>query len=184
MIFQRIRWIIGTADYLDIHFPEQTDRRIFGSTENFRGSIKNFIGVVLIQQFVDSKIAFHLHVSPVVQWIPHRIRNTSGPGAKLFTWLGSAGNQIFVNAQGPHSTPFVMIPFQPGLGYIIVYPLLINFRWWQMVVIIDDWHMLGVIKIQLLGIPVAKYKILFIKFSHDAVFFHRVYRHFLTQNRY
>src|SRR5260370_38392466 len=87
-------------------------------------------------------------MGPVVEWIAEGMWNCRGPGLKFCEWIGITSAKLFGDAIGTHRAPFVMIAFEPNLGQVIELPILGNFAWRQMAMIIKNRLFLseGVIK--------------------------------------
>src|SRR5690606_7418047 len=106
------------------------------------------------------KISLELHMGPMVKWIAHGMRNRSRPGSEFIQWISVSSDIFLINTKSSHRTPFIMISCQPSFRNICVHLGIVYFSWRQMVVIVNNRHISGVIKIELLGVLITQDKII------------------------
>jgi hypothetical protein len=108
----------------------------------------NALACSLVQQFVDSEIAFQFQVRPVIQRIAQRGRHGARPGEVFLVRKSVAGALAFRHPVGPHGAPFVVIAFQPDLEKILEAPVFRHILGRQMAMIIQNRLVLGELVIQ------------------------------------
>ena len=73
---------------------------------------------------------------PMIQRISNRIRHRFSPFQKFLFIGGLTGNILFIDTQGTHGPPFIMVASQPRLADIFKNSVLGDFVWGQMIVVV------------------------------------------------
>ena len=120
---QIIGWIIRGANGGDVEFFQDATCGEFGAGQLFVGFFPNSRGALLIQQFVDAKVAFEFQMSPVIERIAQGVRHRRRPGAELGERFRRARAEVLRNSVGPHGAPFVMVAFQPDFKEVAELPV-------------------------------------------------------------
>ena len=77
-------------------------------------------------------------MGPVVKRIAQRVGHGARPGEKLFVGLRIPRAIAFGDTVGAHSTPFVVVTFEPDLIKVLETPITGYVFWRQMGVIVED----------------------------------------------
>ena len=120
MILQVVKWIVGSADYPDVHLGEDFPGGKLVILEEFRTAIEDLVGAVAVEQDITyPKRFFQLQVGPVVEWISECAWYGGCPGLELFSIGGISGDIVLVDAVGSHCPPLIVIAVKPDGGQVV-----------------------------------------------------------------
>src|SRR5690606_40439294 len=77
-----------------------------------------------MQQRIHTKVSLQFKVRPVIERIAHGVRNGESPLPEFLFVAGASGNIFFIDAEGAHCTPLVMIASQPDAGEVFKLPVI------------------------------------------------------------
>ena len=89
-------------------------------------------------------------MAPVVQGISDCLSKALSPLAEFLIVGSISGDVLFVNSEGTHQTPFIMVAAQPYLSNVVKLTILSDFSGVDMAVIVQNRSVLCVIVEQLL----------------------------------
>ena len=119
---------------------------LFG--DELLGTVVDLLRISSGQWLVDVKIALQLQCAPDVDGVAHQLGQDLGEFHVLFVVAGVAGDVLFVDAEGAHAAPLVVVAPQPHLAQILKLLVLRDLGGLQVAVIVDDGHMLCILMIE------------------------------------
>ena len=84
----------------------------------------------------------------MVEWVAQGVGNGCRPLLKFFVIGLASGAIVFRDAIGAHGPPFVVVAVQPGLGQVVKAFVFGNLLRWQVVVVINDGHFMGILVVE------------------------------------
>ena len=142
VVFQRIDRVVGGADHLDVVATHDVAGRVGGCGELGVAFVEDLARSGGAEQFLDAERRLQFEVGPVIERIPHSVRNSLCPFLEFLPVGGVLARAVFlVDAVGPHRAPFVMVAAEPDFGdgteLVVIGHHLRN----QVAVIVDDGHL-------------------------------------------
>ncbi len=175
-----IHGIVCGAKHLDLLHAKKILHRECRGLELCVGLIPDGLGSSRRQGRCDAEVALQLQVCPVIEGISDTVLNGIGPGQELLIGIAVAGDQGLRDTVGAHGAPFVVVSGQPDLGQVavaFVFPDLLGI---QMVVEVNDRHILCRIVKEIPGSFCLQQKIFIHKSFHQdclrQTYFSRVAR--------
>ena len=173
VVFQRIDRVVGRTDRPNVAPPHQRLRRKRVGRQRGVAGVVNFTRRSGRQHPVDPEQPGQFEVRPVVQRIPHRIRNRFGPLPELLVIASGAGYILFRNAVGPHRAPFIMVAAEPCLGNTAETVVAGDHFRIEMTVIVDDRHLRSIPVIEFDGRIGRQHEIFSYERAHVIFRFYR-----------
>ena len=81
---------------------------------------------------------------PVKQWVPNGKRYCIGPLFKSLIRMRIAGDELFIDTEGAHCPPFVMVAIQPDLCDVFKLVIVSDLIRRQVIMVINDRQILRV----------------------------------------
>ena len=145
--------VIGGTDGFHIEFADKGLAPELRRSELGVALFENLTGRGRAEELIDAEDAAQLQVRPVIQGVPHGIRNRFGPLPEGFPGVVfSTGDIVFINTVGTHRPPLVMVSVvsvhQPQLGDVPELDVFGNLLRNQVAVIVDDGHFFRVLVVK------------------------------------
>ena len=150
VMFQTIHRIVGGADGFHVEMREYLPHAELVA-QQFGSFVVDVTGGFRFQQGCDAKRVFQFQVRPVVQRIAQRVRHGFGPFRKLFVIRRITRDETFVHAVGAHGPPLVMVAVEPDLRGVFKHAVLGYLAGRQVVVVVQDGHLLGIAVVECFG---------------------------------
>ena len=148
--------VVGGADHLHAELPDEGLAAELGRRQFRIALLEDLAGRRRAQELVDAEHAAQLQVRPVVQRVPHRVRNGLSPLLEgLPGGVLAAGKIVLGNAVRTHRAPLVMVAVvtvhQPELGDVAELDVLGDLLRHEVAVVVDDGHFRRVLVVELAG---------------------------------
>ena len=114
---------------------------------------------VRIEQVVHSEDSCELEVCPVVERVPHCIRDCLCPFFELLIAAAVTCDEFFRHTVASHRSPFVMVSSQPYLSQVLELVVVCDHFRYEMAVVVDDRHLLCTLMIKFAGEFICKHEI-------------------------
>ena len=141
MILQTVRRIVGGTYDLDIELLHELLASVFFGLKLCRAVFIDRACGLRTEGVIDAEGSGKLEVSPMIQRIPHGIRNGLRPFLKLFITASVSCYEFFRNTVASEGPPFIMVASKPYLGKVPELIVLCYHLRVQMAVVVYDRHL-------------------------------------------